>query len=264
MIEVLATGYQLAEAPRVDHEGRVYFSDALGGGVYRWSSEGGVETIVPKRRGVGGMALHADGGVVVGGRSVVHVAPDGTNRDVWVLPDGVVGINDLCALADGSLLVGSLRFLPFTGDDPVPGGFWHVTAAGEAVEALDDVEWSNGCGSDGDRWYCCDYNRGVVHVLAGEHHDRRESWTLPDGEADGLAVDDEHGVWVAQPRSRRLLRLTPSGEVERTVDVGAAVTSLAFDGATMYLTTLADGTGEGALLRMDAPVPGPRHHFATI
>ena len=120
-LEVSApSGYELAEAPRADGRGGVYFSDALGGGRVPLG-RGSLTTIVPKRRGVGGMALHADGGVVVGGRAVVHVAPDGTNRDVWVLPEGIVGVNDLCALADGTLLVGALRFLPFGGDEPVPG-----------------------------------------------------------------------------------------------------------------------------------------------
>src|SRR3712207_9300667 len=95
--EVLADGYQLAEAPRVADDGSVFFADVLGGGVYRWTAGEGVDVVVPKRRGVGGLALHADGGVVCGGRDLVHVAPDGTNRVLFDLPDGVPGFNDLCA-----------------------------------------------------------------------------------------------------------------------------------------------------------------------
>src|SRR4029077_8271299 len=100
--EVLATGYQLVEGPRADDQGGVYFTDALGGGVYRWSDDG-VDTIVPKRRGVGGLALHADGGVVVSGRDVTHVSPDGTNRLLFAAPEGVTGFNELCAQSRGSL-----------------------------------------------------------------------------------------------------------------------------------------------------------------
>ena len=58
-IEVLADGYQLVEAPRADGHGAVWFTDVLGGGIHRWS-DGRVDTVVPKRRGVGGLALHAD------------------------------------------------------------------------------------------------------------------------------------------------------------------------------------------------------------
>lgn len=66
-------GYTFLEAPRADDHGGLYFSDIIAGGVYRWSPEGSVETVIPKRRGVGGLALHADGGLVVSGRDVCHV-----------------------------------------------------------------------------------------------------------------------------------------------------------------------------------------------
>lgn len=59
-IETLATGYGLIEGPRVDAEDRRYFSDARRAGVYRRSPDGSIETVVPKRRGVGGIVLYAD------------------------------------------------------------------------------------------------------------------------------------------------------------------------------------------------------------
>ena len=110
-IETIVTGYQLIEAPRVDAENRLYFSDARGGGIYRRSPDATIETIVPKRRGVGGIALHADGGVVISGRDISHVR-DGESRTVFRL-EGVPGFNDLTTDADGRVLVGSQRFDPF-------------------------------------------------------------------------------------------------------------------------------------------------------
>ncbi len=71
--EVLAHGYGLAEAPTIDRDGTLLFSDVLGGGVYRWDATGNVATTVPKRRGVGGIAVHADGGFVCSGRDLLHV-----------------------------------------------------------------------------------------------------------------------------------------------------------------------------------------------
>ena len=76
-MEALAWGYGLVEGPTFAPDGSVYFSDVLGGGVHRLSPGGDVETVIPKRRGVGGMCLHADGGLVVSGRDVVH-AGNGT------------------------------------------------------------------------------------------------------------------------------------------------------------------------------------------
>src|SRR5262245_53505358 len=102
-METLAFGYGLAEAPRVDEQGRLYFSDVLGGGVYRWSPDGTVATVVPKRRGVGGLVLHADGGLVVTGRDVVHVR-DGESRPLLAV-DGVVGFNDLTTDRHGRVFV---------------------------------------------------------------------------------------------------------------------------------------------------------------
>src|SRR5688572_11654660 len=69
--ETLASGYGLVEGPTVDADGNLYFSDVIGGGVYRLDAAGGIDTVVPKRRGVGGIALHADGGVVASGRDLV-------------------------------------------------------------------------------------------------------------------------------------------------------------------------------------------------
>ena len=42
--EVLAHGFGLAEAPTIDRDGTLLFSDVLGGGVYRLDASGGVST----------------------------------------------------------------------------------------------------------------------------------------------------------------------------------------------------------------------------
>lgn len=72
-MQELATGYSLIEGPVWDAAKGLYFSDVLGGGVYLLNRQDEVSLAVPKRRGVGGMALHADGGLVVGGREIAHV-----------------------------------------------------------------------------------------------------------------------------------------------------------------------------------------------
>jgi gluconolactonase len=260
-VEVLASGYQLAEAPRVAADGSIFHTDVLGGGVYRWSG-GAVDVVVPKRRAVGGLALHADGGVVVSGRDLTHVAPDGTNRLVFALPDGVTGFNDCCALPTGAVLVGALRWLPFAGGEPerVPGEFWHVGAHDEPCIDVPDITWPNGCGVDVERrrTYANDYAHGRVWVR--DVDGLRVFAELPGGEADGLAVDDEGGVWVATARGNSLVRLAPDdGSVVDELRFDEPVTSVAFDGgAAMIVTTFS------SLLRLEAKVPGARHQLATV
>ena len=63
-----------------------YFSDVRNGGVHLLDRAGKVSLVVPKRRGIGGMALHAQGGLVVGGRDIACVSlPDGTTRTLLAL-----------------------------------------------------------------------------------------------------------------------------------------------------------------------------------
>ena len=140
-METLAYGYGLAEAPvwvppeheLADHvDGALVFSDVLGGGVHRWSPASGVTTIVPKRRGVGGVALHADGGLVVSGRDLQHVR-SGEIRTLLTL-DGVTGFNDLTTDAGGRVYAGALRFNPFAGEQPVPGEIWQLDEVAHATE----------------------------------------------------------------------------------------------------------------------------------
>src|SRR5437762_3316526 len=90
-METLVFGYGLVEAPRIDGAGNLYFSDAIDGGVYRRAPDGAVSVVVPKRRGVGGLVLHVDGGVVVSGRDVSHVR-EGETR-VLLTVEGVLGGN---------------------------------------------------------------------------------------------------------------------------------------------------------------------------
>ena len=52
-LELLTEGWGLIEAPRVDENDRLYFSDVPNGGVHRRLPSGEIETVVPKRRGVG-------------------------------------------------------------------------------------------------------------------------------------------------------------------------------------------------------------------
>ena len=78
-VDIVVSGYGLLEGPRHDSKNGLYFCDSHNGGVFRLDGAGKVETIIPKRRGVGGIALHADGGLVVSGRNICHVNNEVSN-----------------------------------------------------------------------------------------------------------------------------------------------------------------------------------------
>jgi sugar lactone lactonase YvrE len=275
LFETLAFGYGLAEGPRVDADGNVYFTDVLGGGVHRWSPDGGVELVVPKRRGVGGLLLHAAGGVVVSGRDVSHVK-DGQSRTLLAL-EGVTGFNDMATDSEGRIYAGALRFNPFQGESPEPGEVWRIDGEGRAVELFGGIDWANGIGfsPDGRTIYVSDYAKGevIAHDLAGQDHavNRRVLARSTSGAADGLAVDEQGAVWVALGPGGGAGRFSADGALDHVLDVPASfVTSVCFGGDDMrdlYVTTMdnsEDASRRGTLFRTRVDVPGLPTAPATV
>jgi xylono-1,5-lactonase len=274
--ETLASGYGLIEGPRVDADDNLFFSDVTNGGIYRRSPDGEVTTVVPKRRGVGGIALHADGGLVISGRNVCHVK-DGQTRIV-LERDDVGGFNDLFTDKQGRVLVGSLRSDPFgNGGERVPGDLWRIDAEGASEVLYGDVGLTNGIGfsPDGRKLYHSDSAARaiVVHDVDadGNVSNRGVFTTVDRGTPDGLAVDEEGCVWTASYGGSCVLRFTPDGGVDATLDVPAEqVTSLCFGGSDrrdVYVVT-ADNTEDasraGTIFRTRTDVPGLAPAFARI
>lgn len=275
MVETLASGYGLVEGPTVDGDGSLYFSDVLGGGVYRRDPDGEITVVVPKRRGVGGIVLHADGGVVVSGRDIVHVR-EGANRRLLAV-DGVLGWNDICADSAGRVYAGSLRFAVFDPEvEPVPGELWRIDAVDRAVVLYEGIVHANGVAlSPGERTiYHSDTRNNVilVHELTDDGTARgRRAFHFPPGAPDGMAFDAQGLLWVASASAGCVARLTPDGEIDRVLDVPAqTVTSVCFagDGEHELYVTTADNTDEperrGTIFRIDAGVGGAPVHPARV
>jgi len=265
--ETCCFGYGLVEAPRAAADGSCVFSDVLGGGVYRWSPDAGVTVVLPKRRGVGGLVPHADGGFVVSGRDVSHVR-DGAAR-VLLTCEGVLGFNDLTTDAAGRVYVGSLRSAAFDAGGPrVPGELHRIELDGTATVLYDDVAFANGVGLAPDERVIYHSNYSVGEVLAHDLVDgrairRRRFATPPRGNPDGLAVDEAGCVWVACGTGGGLARFTPAGALDGFVPVPAPfVASCCFGGADrrdLFVTTMdnsEDPARRGTLFRTRVDVAG--------
>jgi gluconolactonase len=259
----LAWGYRFLEAPRTDGGGGLYFSDIIGGGVYHWSPDGAVETVIPKRRGVGGLALHADGGLVVSGRDVCHVR-DGRSRLLLTVP-GALGFNDLTTDAQGSVYVGSMRSGAMELEGRVPSELWRIDAEDAAVEVCGGIEFPNGVGfaPDGRTVYLSNYSAATILAVDVPSSRCRPFVRVPRGHPDGLAVDEAGGIWVALGDAGGIARFTPEGTLERALDVPARfVASLCFGGRDrrdLFVVT-ADNTEEparqGTVFRTRVDIPG--------
>jgi gluconolactonase len=76
-LETISTGHGLLEGPLWDIDRGLLVADAIVGGVWAFK-DGPPALVVPHRRGIGGMALHAEGGIVVSGRNVAFKRFEGT------------------------------------------------------------------------------------------------------------------------------------------------------------------------------------------
>src|SRR5262245_8524457 len=272
--ETLAFGYGLIEGPRVDGAGNLYFSDVTNGGVFRRRPDGTIDTVVPKRRGVGGIALHADGGIVISGKNICHVK-DGATRILFAL-DGVPGFNDLFTDAQGRVYTGSMRSNPFSeGGERTPGECYRIEAEGKASELYRGVSLTNGIGfsPDGRTIYHSDTALARIHVHDLDAAGRATARTpiRVEGGPDGLAVDAEGGVWVALYQAGAVQRYLPDGEPDARLAVPArAVTSLCFGGADLrdlYVVSAdnaVDPQRGGSIFRTRSDVAGLPAPFARI
>lgn len=247
----LVSGLQLPEALRSDG-GALYFSDAAGGGVFRWS-EAEVETVVPKRRGVGGLVVHAKGGIVISGRTLIHVCDSGT-RELFAA-DSALGLNDLTTDAEGQVLVGTLRM---DWADPAagqPGEVWRV-GGGDPEVLTSGIEYPNGLGfsPDGATLYVADFVGACVHAVEVASGRRRVFARLERGNADGLAVDASGRIWVATGTGNSFDVFDAGGAlVDRLPAPAPFAVTLCFGSDDPHDLFLAAG---GSIFRTRSAVPG--------
>jgi sugar lactone lactonase YvrE len=252
VVAVLDRPHGLLEAPRFGPDGEMVYSDVLAGGLWACSADGEPRELLPKRRGIGGVVAHVDGGWVISGRSLLHVLPDGAQRELLDAAalellggETVCGFNDLGATPEGDLLAGVLRYRPLAGEPERSGQLVRISARGDVDVLTDKVLWPNGIGvaPDGRTVYLSDFARESVLELTPDGGRVRDFCRSPRGSADGLAVDADGGVWVALGQGGGVARFLPDGRLEEIVELPAQfVSSLCFGGPDMrdVLITTAD------------------------
>jgi sugar lactone lactonase YvrE len=261
---VLQRPHGLLEAPRQTAAGEMIYSDVIAGGVWGCSPEGRLRELLPKRRGIGGIVAHADGGWVISGKTLVHLRADGTQREVFA-DDEARGFNDLGATPAGELLAGVLRYRPLAGEAPKIGQLLLMGSGGERRILSESIIWPNGIGvaPDGSTIYVSDYARRLVLATSTDGAQECEFARAPLGSADGLAVDAEGGVWLALGEGGGVARFHPDGQLDELVSLPAKfVSSMSFGGPDLrdVLITTGDNLDRpelgGTLLRARSEIPG--------
>ncbi|MEU1597833.1 SMP-30/gluconolactonase/LRE family protein [Streptomyces sp. NPDC005708] len=246
----------LGEGPTWDTGARrLIWVDILGSRVHTYDPASGHRTVMATEQHVGAAKPRVGGGLVVNLRDGVGLYEPGGRDFRWLLRERVPGrrANDAAVAPDGSLWAGTMRY------DEAPGGgsLSRIAPDGTVRTVLDDVAVSNGTGwsPDGRLMYYIDSPTRRVDVLDvgddGLPLDRRPLARVDRGFPDGLAVDADGCVWVALWDGGAVHRYTPSGELDRVLELPVPrPTACAFGGADLadlYITTARTGP--------DAPHP---------
>ncbi len=273
--ETLATGYGLVEGPRTDEQNRLYYSDIRGGGVFRRNPDGRIETLIPERKFVGGIALNESGGLIVTGKTLAQWNEQtGQLRDLFAEWEGkpLFGLNDLTTDDQGSIWAGTFGLDIHAFDfksTPPPGSLFRIDPSGKVTKLWEGIEVTNGLGFSPDRklLYHCDSTTKAVWAY-DVHADRTVSprhlfARIPEGMPDGMTVDVEGGVWVAVVAGPgEVVRFKANGTLDRRIKVPAkTVTSVALGGPDMqdlYVVTANNDQRElkGTVFRTRSDIPG--------
>jgi sugar lactone lactonase YvrE len=215
-----------------------------------------------------------DGWLLAAGTGFIHLAEDGTSRELAQVAPMGARMNDAACDERGRCWAGSLA-----DDHRVGGGALHrLDRAGQTDTILDGLTIPNGIGwsPDGETMYLVDSGPGVVFAFAFEP----EQGTIAagrvlitvnqqEGTPDGLTVDAAGDLWVAIYGGGRIVRYSPDGALRGEFAIPAPqTTSCAFAGIglrRLYVTTASEGwTDEqrradpaaGVLYRIDTNATG--------
>jgi sugar lactone lactonase YvrE len=226
-----------------------------------------VDTFFEVGEDVGTVAVRAAGGLVLATASGLYTCLDDGGRRTLLHEVHTGGrFNDGKADPWGRFWAGTYLDRP-RGSSALyrldPDHSLHTVATG--------VTCSNGIGwaPDGTTMYYIDTQTGGVDVFdhdpsSGAVTGRRRLIDVDRGWPDGMTVDVDGCLWVALWDGWGVRRYAPDGRLLTTVEVPAQrVTSCAFGGATLYITTartgltdFGDQPGAGSVFACEPGVSG--------
>jgi len=271
-MEELATGFGLVEGPTWINDKGLLFSDVIKGGVYLLDHLNNVLPIVEHRRGIGGIAIHQENGLIVGGRNIAYKSFTGDKTTILLSNDvteDALGFNDLTTDSKGRVYVGSVAFKVFSDDEMIPGHLHMIDVDGSVRTISDGVMLTNGLGfsPDGRTLYHADARDAVVRQYEVSPDGNVSDWKpfvqANNGHPDGLAVAEDGSVWIAMAYGSRVDVFESNGALRESLPVPLPmVTSVCFGGPDLkdlYVVTGSRGGPSdvcGTIFRTRVDVPG--------
>jgi sugar lactone lactonase YvrE len=274
-LTVLLEGLYFPEGPRW-HDGRLWFSDFYAHQVVAVDLEGHRETIVEVPNQPSGLGWDPEGRLLVvsmldrrllrfDGRELVEVA-DLSAVATW-------HCNDMVVDEAGRAYVGNMGSDRSEGRPPEPATLARVDPDGTVSAAAPDLVFPNGMVITPDSTLVVAetfarrltaFDRDPDGALAGRRVWAELGSTVPDG----ICLDADGAIWVADPLGREVVRVREGGEaLERipTGDRGAFACMLGGEDRRTLLVCTARRSGAGAAedragrieaIRVDVPGVG--------
>jgi sugar lactone lactonase YvrE len=253
-VDVVVDGLTFAEGPRW-REGKLWFSDFYTERVLTVDLAGRVETVAEVPQRPSGLGFAPDGTLLVVSMLDRRLLRwDGQRlRAVADLSSLATGpCNDMVVDGVGRAYVGNFGFDRHRGEPERTTCIARVDPDGAVTRAADDLLFPNGTviTEDGKTLIVAEtfaHRLTAFDVAADGGLSNRRLFARLDGcFPDGICLDAEGAVWVADARSPRVMRVFDGGRVERTISTGTRLTFACMlggpDRRTLFICT---NTGSG-------------------
>ena len=262
------------EGPRW-HQGRLYFSDFYSHRVLAVDPAGRLEAIVVVPQQPSGLGIGRDGELLIVSMldrrlmRFMHGKLE-TVADLSGLATGPC--NDMVVDAKGRAYIGNFGFDRHKGEPERTACLVRVDPDGQVTKAADDLMFPNGTviTPDGQTRIVAEtfaHRLTAFDIAADGGLSKRRVFAQLDGVfPDGICLDAESAVWVADPRGNRVVRVFEGGRIDRTIPTdgrGAFACMLGGDDRrTLYVCTNS-GSGpamatkaDGRIEAIEVEVPG--------
>ncbi|MEV5413024.1 SMP-30/gluconolactonase/LRE family protein [Thermopolyspora sp. NPDC052614] len=255
-VTTVAEDFHFLEAPRW-RDGRLWFSDFYGHRVSSMREDGSdlrTEAHVPAQPS--GLGWLPDGRLLIVSmtdRKLLRREPDGTLAVHADLGDHATGhVNDMAVDAQGRAYVGNFGFDLMAGDPLEPAALHRVDPDGRVTRVADELWFPNGsvitpdnvllvAETFGNRVSAFDLtpegdlvNRRVWAEFGPLPSDRDLTRAIAEARVapDGVCLDAEGGLWIADAVGARLLRVTEGGTITDEIKPGSPVYACALGGSS--------------------------------